>query len=514
MAEDGSTARRVRVERNIYRRPSGVYEVGLKDGGGKQRWSTVSGGNTAARALRDELLARRGRGERVVTDGRLRVAEAAAKWLDGPVQNLRLRTQECYRNAIDQHLLPAFGTRRLDAISPDDLALLVRELRSRGFPESTIVIVLGIANRMYRYSARRLGWTGANPVSLMLPSERPKPSHGKRRRIFESRELEQTIRAAGEPHRTLFTWTTVMTPSSSSATRSTATATDRRRRRTDRLAPCPSQESWRSRSRSTTDRIALLAVERLCVLHIHRVPARAAERDASPSCGAAEGERRERNPTFPLLHQQDDQGRPVPVEHGELPSTHGFRHTRRQRHPGGVCPRARRHASPQHAPVADARGVRRPAEAVAPGWPRPTVAASPEGEMRLYRATWAEHDPARVDSFRSHDELQRPPRGPEIRAAVIHMAVSMFETAEPCWALIDRTNGRIGDHVAELRLVPGFGVCTAKTGGPLHWSVWRDPAVLHAAISGYTDRWTLPILSVDDERTRSSTAQAIWSTRR
>jgi hypothetical protein len=30
------------------------------------------------------------------------------------------------------------------------------------------------------------------------------------------------------------------------------------------------------------------------------------------------------------------------------------------------------------------------------------------------------------------------------------MAVSMFETAEPCWALIDRTRGRIGDRVAEL----------------------------------------------------------------
>jgi hypothetical protein len=39
----------------------------------------------------------------------------------------------------------------------------------------------------------------------MLPSERPKPSQGKRRRIFEGRELEQTIRAAGEPYRTLFT---------------------------------------------------------------------------------------------------------------------------------------------------------------------------------------------------------------------------------------------------------------------------------------------------------------------
>lgn len=165
-------------------------------GGGKQRWRTVVGGITAARALKEELLARRRRGERVVTDGRLRFAEAAAKWLDGPVQDLRPRTRECYRNAIEQHLLPAFGPRRLDAISPHNLALLVRVLRSREFSESTIVIVLGVTNRVYRYSARRLGWTGTNPVSLMLPSERPKPSQVKRRRIFEGRELEKTIRAA------------------------------------------------------------------------------------------------------------------------------------------------------------------------------------------------------------------------------------------------------------------------------------------------------------------------------
>jgi Phage integrase, N-terminal SAM-like domain len=151
MAEDNTTVRRVRVERNIYRRPSGVYEIGFKDGAGKQRWRTVAGGITAVRSLRDELLARRGRGERVVTDGRLRFVDAAAKWLAGPVLDLRARTQECYRNAIEQHLVPAFGTRRLDAISPDDLALLVRELRSRGSSESTIVIILGVTNRVYRY---------------------------------------------------------------------------------------------------------------------------------------------------------------------------------------------------------------------------------------------------------------------------------------------------------------------------------------------------------------------------
>lgn len=111
-----------------------------------------------------------------------------------------------------------------------------------------------------------------------------------------------------------------------------------------------------------------------------------------------------------------------------------------------------------------------------------------EDEMRLYRATWAAHDPARLDCFRSHYELRRPPRGPEIRASVIHMAVSMFETAEPCWALIDRTKGRIGDQVAEMRLIPGHGVCAGKTGGPLHWSVWGDPGVLQGAVRGYVDR--------------------------
>jgi hypothetical protein len=92
MASGSSQPRRVRVERNIYRRGSGVYEVGFKDGAGKQRWRTVKGGITAARAVRDELLARRGRGERIEPKARLRFAEAAKQWLDGPVQDLRPRT--------------------------------------------------------------------------------------------------------------------------------------------------------------------------------------------------------------------------------------------------------------------------------------------------------------------------------------------------------------------------------------------------------------------------------------
>jgi hypothetical protein len=32
-------------------------------------------------------------------------------------------------------------------------------------------------------------------------------------------------------------------------------------------------------------------------------------------------------PTFPVLHQTDENGKPTPISHGELPSMHSFRHT-------------------------------------------------------------------------------------------------------------------------------------------------------------------------------------------
>ncbi len=195
--------RRVRVERNIYRRSTGVLEVGFKDAAGIQRWRTVDGGIMAARKLRDELLARRGRGETVEPDSRLRFGEAADAWSAGPVLDLRESTRAGYRNAVEQHLRRRYGRRRLDSISADDLAELVRELRDAGKSEATIAVVLGVTGRIYKFAARRLGWTGTNPTTLMLASERPKVSLAKRRPIFTPEQIEQTIAATGEPYRTM-----------------------------------------------------------------------------------------------------------------------------------------------------------------------------------------------------------------------------------------------------------------------------------------------------------------------
>ena len=166
-----------------------------------------------------------------------------------------------------------FATHRLDAISPDDLAALVRELRADGLAESTIVIVVGVANRIYRYAARRLGWVGTNPVSLLLPSERPKPGQSAKRRLFERgraraddrrrrRAVRHAVHAGGVHRRSCLraardsggrtsasrTW---RMPRWSSPARSIAMATSGPRRRTAPREPSRSPVSWQRFSAAT-----------------------------------------------------------------------------------------------------------------------------------------------------------------------------------------------------------------------------------------------------------------------
>src|SRR5262249_5209067 len=104
-----------------------------------------------------------------------------------------------------QHLGPRYRNRRLDGITADDLAALVRDLRQQGKSEATIAAVLGAVGRIYKFAARRLGFTGMNPITLMLSSERPKVSLATRRPIFTPEQIEQTLAVSTEPYRTLFT---------------------------------------------------------------------------------------------------------------------------------------------------------------------------------------------------------------------------------------------------------------------------------------------------------------------
>lgn len=105
-----------------------------------------------------------------------------------------------------------------------------------------------------------------------------------------------------------------------------------------------------------------------------------------------------------------------------------------------------------------------------------------DDEVRLYRVCGPDGADEFLDALRSHYELRRPPRGPENRAAVIHMALSMFDQPRPARELAEPVP-QLGGHVATLALRPGLGICVAKTGAPTHWSVWGRPTQLAACIT-------------------------------
>ena len=348
MAESSSTPRRVRVERGIYRRSTGVLEICFKDEGGRLRWRTVDGGILAARKLRDDVAARKARGDQIAPRPKLRFGEAAHAWLTGPVLDLRDTTQVKYRSIVDGHLRPRFDARRLDAITADDLPCLVRELRAERKSEATIAVAIAVVGRIYRFAARRLGWNGTSPTTLMLSSERPKLSLAKRRPIFEGQQLEQTIAAASNPLRTLFavaaltgariselcglTWANVRIENRDEAEIEFGWQVDRRGNRrptkTDgsaRTVPIPcelarvlARHKLASAHCATDDFVFATRTGRPLQQRNVARALRQAQARATDDSGRL---------TFPILHQLDSDGSPVRVPRGVLPSMHSFRHT-------------------------------------------------------------------------------------------------------------------------------------------------------------------------------------------
>lgn len=90
----------------------------------------------AAEAGREEKRAKLRRGERVAPT-RATVAEYAPAWLEAQV-NLRPRTIEKYRGAIDVHIIPRLGRLRLGDVSEEHIALLVADMQREGYAGWTI----------------------------------------------------------------------------------------------------------------------------------------------------------------------------------------------------------------------------------------------------------------------------------------------------------------------------------------------------------------------------------------
>lgn len=204
MANDSSAPeRRTRVEKGIYRRADGAYEIGWRDAQGKQRWRRVQGGLRAARAAYGEAIAHRARGERV-GDPRLTFNGAADAWLASRVERLRPSTQSAYGAAL-KHVRAALGQRRLTDIQAADVAAYIARRQSAGAKGWTIKGELTVISGTFKYASRHMSYAGPNPVAQLDRVERPSTDDEKPKRILTAAERDRLLAAVNEPYRLLFT---------------------------------------------------------------------------------------------------------------------------------------------------------------------------------------------------------------------------------------------------------------------------------------------------------------------
>jgi integrase len=203
-AGPATTPRRVKVEPGVYRRPGGgSYEIGWRDAQGKQRWRTVTGGIRAAHAALAEEVARRGRGERITADPRLKFDAAAEAWWEARVSRLRPATHSAYAASL-KHLRVAFGGRRLTDIDPTDVARFVGGQQAAGLKGWTIKGQLTALSGIFKFAGRHLGYVGANPVLVLDKVERPNTDDENPKRILSGDELDRLLAAVPLRHRLIF----------------------------------------------------------------------------------------------------------------------------------------------------------------------------------------------------------------------------------------------------------------------------------------------------------------------
>lgn len=194
-----SPARRVRVEPGIYKRVDAAgkerLEITYLDSDGRQRWQTLPERSTitAARNERADVRARKGRGEKVRPNPRLRFGDAADKWWDGQAVKLRSATQSAYGASL-KRLRARWDRARLDEITPANVADYITAMEGDGLKGWTLRGDMTVLGRVFDYATRHLGWAGTNPARGLDRSERPK-SDERAKRILSAAETDRLIDA-------------------------------------------------------------------------------------------------------------------------------------------------------------------------------------------------------------------------------------------------------------------------------------------------------------------------------
>jgi integrase len=167
-------------ERQVMRR------LGLRREPGESVGLTRRGAELELRRLMGEEAGR-------PTEERLNLETLAPRYLaHKETIGLRLSTLRDYEGHLRVHLIPFFGGRSLDAVTPLEVEAFIRAKLREGKSRKTVDDLVGLLSAMYRYAVKR-GLARVNPVEL---ADRPRQTKVDADiRYLSVEELEALLRA-------------------------------------------------------------------------------------------------------------------------------------------------------------------------------------------------------------------------------------------------------------------------------------------------------------------------------
>lgn len=161
--------RRVRIERGIYLQPNGKYAVCFQVAG-NPRFRTVGYDLEEARTTRMALV-EAGRHGEVPVSPSLTFGTVADRWIARfaalvAAGERRDRTLEPHSYYLDRHLCPRLGRRRVAAITVQDVAELITQVRAEGCSAKSAANVVATLHSVLRFALRQGRIVGDPVVKL------------------------------------------------------------------------------------------------------------------------------------------------------------------------------------------------------------------------------------------------------------------------------------------------------------------------------------------------------------
>ncbi len=149
----------------------GKWVVDFRDQTGKRRWETYETRKQADNALSKRIAEVKGGSYRTPTDLPL-FATVAKDWLNGRRDRAR-STFEFYERQLTDHILPAFGSKRIDLVTSGDVERFRNEKRDAGLMAGTVNSFLERVTSILHYAVKHQ-YIARNPgVHTLVERVRP-----------------------------------------------------------------------------------------------------------------------------------------------------------------------------------------------------------------------------------------------------------------------------------------------------------------------------------------------------